>query len=301
MNPKPLVSFVLFSYNQDKYIEEAIEGALNQSYEPMEIIISDDCSSDKTFELIEHKVSNSRKKIIINRNDHNLGIARHFNKLMMMASGELVVVAAGDDISLPNRAQRLVEKWEEGGRKADIVFSSRFDLDQTGAQNLNRSERFVVGMDAESVAMGRGQARGCTCSYSKRMINMYDPLSQNIIYEDSVTNLRAAMAGGHAYVDEPLVIYRTDTSNWMGRKDNNFPLYTYNSTKQEVACLSQLVQDSVVVENWSVTYILCKRILSSVLLRRSFKSISRGVKGSLEFVMSGGNIRTYIKIMLDIK
>jgi glycosyltransferase involved in cell wall biosynthesis len=49
---RSLVTFALFAYNQEKYIREAVEGALAQTYEPLEIILSDDCSSDRTFETM---------------------------------------------------------------------------------------------------------------------------------------------------------------------------------------------------------------------------------------------------------
>ncbi|MCK5536618.1 MAG: glycosyltransferase, partial [Bacteroidales bacterium] len=53
LDKKPLISFTLFAYNQEKYIQEAVEGALSQTYSPLEIVISDDCSTDRTFEIIK--------------------------------------------------------------------------------------------------------------------------------------------------------------------------------------------------------------------------------------------------------
>jgi glycosyltransferase involved in cell wall biosynthesis len=51
-NDRPLVTFALFTYNRERYIREAVEGAFSQTYSPLEIILSDDCSSDSTFEII---------------------------------------------------------------------------------------------------------------------------------------------------------------------------------------------------------------------------------------------------------
>ena len=50
---RPLVTFALFAYNQEEFIREAVEGAFAQTYEPLEIILSDDCSSDRTYEIIQ--------------------------------------------------------------------------------------------------------------------------------------------------------------------------------------------------------------------------------------------------------
>jgi len=73
---EPLVTFALFAYNQGKYIRQAVEGALAQTYENLEIIISDDASPDKTFEIMQELVRDysGPHKIILNRNERNLGI-----------------------------------------------------------------------------------------------------------------------------------------------------------------------------------------------------------------------------------
>jgi glycosyltransferase involved in cell wall biosynthesis len=46
---KPLISFLLLSYNQEEYINDAVDGAFSQTYSTLEIIISDDCSNDNTY------------------------------------------------------------------------------------------------------------------------------------------------------------------------------------------------------------------------------------------------------------
>ena len=50
---RPLVTFALFAYNQEQHIREAVDGAFSQTYEPLEIILSDDCSTDRTFEIMQ--------------------------------------------------------------------------------------------------------------------------------------------------------------------------------------------------------------------------------------------------------
>jgi glycosyltransferase involved in cell wall biosynthesis len=64
----PLVSFIVVAYNQDKYIKEAVLGAFSQTYQPLEIILSDDGSSDLTFEIMQDMVEKyvGPHKIILN-------------------------------------------------------------------------------------------------------------------------------------------------------------------------------------------------------------------------------------------
>ena len=67
LKERPLVTFALFAYNQEKYIHEAVEGALAQTYEPLEIILSDDSSTDRTFEVMSElaKKYNGKNKVIV--------------------------------------------------------------------------------------------------------------------------------------------------------------------------------------------------------------------------------------------
>ena len=116
----PLITFALFAYNQEQIVHQAIEGAFSQTYSPLEIILSDDCSSDRTFEIMERMTSayQGPHKVILNRNQKNLGIGRHYNKIMEMAHGEIKVGAAGDDISLPERTQIT---WEVFRDNPDVM------------------------------------------------------------------------------------------------------------------------------------------------------------------------------------
>ena len=100
---KPLVSYCLFTYNQERYIKETVEAALAQIYSPLEIVISDDCSQDATFTIIEEVVRdyNGPHKVIINRNEKNMGIGEHVSLLASLSTGEFLVTVGGDDISNP--------------------------------------------------------------------------------------------------------------------------------------------------------------------------------------------------------
>src|ERR1700743_3003041 len=100
MEPNKLVSFCLFAYNQEAYIKEAVESALKQTYSPLEIIISDDCSPDATFQIIEDTVKtyNGPHKVILNRNIKNVGLGQHFSNVCgNMSTGNYIVVLGGDD------------------------------------------------------------------------------------------------------------------------------------------------------------------------------------------------------------
>ena len=130
-NERPLVTFALFSYNQENYIRQAVEAALAQDYYPLEIILSDDYSSDGTFEEMSDIVKNyiGPHRIILRKNHKNLGFSEHINVVNSIASGELLVASAGDDISDSVRTKILVEKWIKSGKQAVSIFSEMCEID----------------------------------------------------------------------------------------------------------------------------------------------------------------------------
>ncbi|MFC1700334.1 glycosyltransferase family 2 protein [Patescibacteria group bacterium] len=111
-NKKPLVSVIMPAYNTKKYIAEAIESILNQTYKNIEFIILDDCSTDKTWEIIRSYVKKD-SRIVAVRNSKNLNIALCRNKGISLSKGKYIIWADSDDISLPSRIEKQVAFMEK--------------------------------------------------------------------------------------------------------------------------------------------------------------------------------------------
>jgi len=86
---RPLVTFALFGYNQEPYIREAVEGAFAQTYQPLEILLSYDCSTDRTFDIMRELAAAyaGPHRIRLNRNSTNLGLAGHAKVRAQRAQG----------------------------------------------------------------------------------------------------------------------------------------------------------------------------------------------------------------------
>ena len=121
----PLVTFYVCAYNQAAFVREAVKAALAQTYSPLEVLLSDDCSTDGTFEIMQEvvKAYSGPHKVILNRNPLNLGLSSHVNLIMGLATGELVIAADGDDVSMPQRTERCVEVWLRSGKPAALASS----------------------------------------------------------------------------------------------------------------------------------------------------------------------------------
>lgn len=102
-NPK--VSVLMPAYNVEKYIAEAIESILNQTFTDFEFIIIDDCSTDKTWEIIQ-KYAKKDKRIIAIKNEENLKLSTTLNKGIDICKGEYIARMDSDDWSYPDRLQK---------------------------------------------------------------------------------------------------------------------------------------------------------------------------------------------------
>jgi glycosyltransferase involved in cell wall biosynthesis len=215
MNVNPLVTLVLFSYNQEDYILEALEGALAQTYSPLEIIISDDFSSDNTFNIISNVMAKYRgpHRIIYRQNQTNLGLAEHINKVMPIVSGKLVITAAGDDISYPNRVFVLVKKWNEIGQSSGSIFSRFNTINSNGFIDtvLPQQNDFTVKLAERRLdileALTSG-TYGCANAWTKDIFDIFGDIDKNIIHEDVAISLRSFLVGSITFISEPLVLYR---------------------------------------------------------------------------------------------
>lgn len=95
-----LISVIVATYNSEKYIIDALESLKHQNYNNIEIIVSDDCSSDGTVSLVNKWIENNAflfRKVIVNVNRTNIGIAPNFNKGIQLSSGEWIKILDGDD------------------------------------------------------------------------------------------------------------------------------------------------------------------------------------------------------------
>jgi glycosyltransferase involved in cell wall biosynthesis len=216
----PLVSIIVVSYRQECYIRDAVRSALAQTYTPLEIVLSDDCSPDRTFEIMQEEAAAYRgpHKLILNRNPTNLGVAENYNRAASIASGDLIVVQDGDDISRPDRTARLAHAAEHP-TPVDMVCSRFLMIDSAGQPLPEWPLPPVAPLTLQEVLrQGSISAAGCACAYSRSLWTKYGPMDRDVYQEDVVLPFRALLERGIRVVDEPLVQYRVHDGNlFVGR------------------------------------------------------------------------------------
>lgn len=106
MKPYPKISVLMSVYNGDKYLREAIESILNQSFDDFEFIIINDASTDKSIDIIK---SFNDKRILLINNEINLGLTKNLNRGIDLAKGIYIARMDVDDISHKDRFIKQID------------------------------------------------------------------------------------------------------------------------------------------------------------------------------------------------
>ena len=217
---KPLATFAIFFYNQRDYVSQAVNAALAQDYENLEILFSDDCSPDGTFEEIQECVKGYEgpHKIILNKNEKNLGIAGHVNKVLYeLCSGDYIVLGAGDDVSMPIRVSRSVNFFEANPEIQSLSFESLQvdkDLNTIEGRNIQLSNGLTSILTLDDYCSFKDFLifSGDSRALRKNVVDKFPPFS-DAKEEDLELFVRSLILGPIAYIREPLVKRRIDGNN----------------------------------------------------------------------------------------
>jgi len=216
LKQRPLLTFAIVAYNQEQYIREAIEAAFAQTYETLQIILSDDCSSDHTFEIMKEMVEDYKgsHRVCLNRNASNQHIGGHINTIMRIAEGDLLIIAAGDDVSLPNRVERNFNVWDKAGRPEYCSILSAVEQwcpgsesHFTPAKTALRGAYTPYLFDDDFAYNGSGHA------WTTNTFKLFGDFPVGLVNEDTALVVRNTIAGSTLTIDEPLVRHRLHDAN----------------------------------------------------------------------------------------
>ena len=165
---------------------ETLQSLLCSDYprEKLKIYCVDDCSSDDTFEIMSEMALSYEgpHRIVLNRNPKNLGLVPHVNKACLeLAHGQLLVMAAGDDVSIPERTERLWRAWQASNEEASLVTSGMVRIDSEGKEvgSWSPPEVGYVRDDIRRFILGpHRNCHGATAMYAREVFDVFGPLDR---------------------------------------------------------------------------------------------------------------------------
>ena len=216
------LSFVVMAYNQETMVRDAVAAALAQDHNDLEIVLTDDCSTDGTFAVMQQMAAayTGPHRIVLNRNEPNLGLIGHVNRLFSLATSDYIIYSAGDDMSEPHRARAIAEVIAR--EQPYLVHSNVTDLDGFGVPLDKQRERTrhdeLEAKSLPELARAMSHMLGASSAWHRDLFDRFGPITETGLYEDRVFLFRARLLGKVSYIDERLVRYRRGIGVSFGSK-----------------------------------------------------------------------------------
>jgi len=225
----PLTSGVaLITYNGLRYLPQQLQSILAQTRAVMHIVVSDDCSTDGTWEYLETWASQAPVRVTLVRNDPQLGLSANFEQAVSLVEADIVFSSDQDDVWLPEKVALLAAVFEADDTvqlahtDAILVDAEGRDLGSTLFDELDISKterRDIRSGDAFRVYCRRNVVTGATAAFRRRLIRLIRPLPpKNLFYHDGWLALMAAASGRVVMLDTPTIQYRQHGANLVGVK-----------------------------------------------------------------------------------
>jgi len=212
VNSEPLVSVVLPCYEAERFLAEALDSLLGQTYGELEILAIDDGSSDGTLGILEEFAARDERVRVL-RNPENQGVIRTLNRGVAEARGEIIARMDADDVAAPARIERQVEVLA-GRPEIDLVGTGVEVVDgETGRRLRPRPVRCLEPGGARFAALFATPAMHMTIAARTTAMRAhpYGGTPDSLHTEDYEMFARMLDEGaGICSIDEPLMTVRVD-------------------------------------------------------------------------------------------
>ena len=195
------ISIAMTTYNGEKYISEQLESFIAQTRQPDELVITDDCSTDKTMDILREFKKKSPFDVKIYSNKLNLGYTQNFNKSLQLCSGDIVFLSDQDDVWFSNKIEYMVRLSKRFPNK--MVFMCDTEFTDAKLKPMNITKQFQI------KSLGSNMSRfvtGCCIVVKRNFLNQILPIPKEfkghdnwIVYIADKLNLR--------YVDSEVCQY----------------------------------------------------------------------------------------------
>jgi len=282
-------------YNHQKFVKQAIESVLHQTYDNVELIVVDDASNDGSRAVIKKASKIHGIKSIFN--ESNLGNCKSFNNGYRISKGKYLIDLAADDVLLPDRIQVGVKELEKKGNSYGVHFCDVELIDQNGELLGTRYKRDTQGKLLGIVPCGniyidlveRYLISAPAMMMTKKVLDELNGYDEELSYEDFDFWVRSARNYKYTFTDKVLVkklILDNSLSSIQYQRKNKHALSTakvcekilsLNKTEEENQALLKRINYelkwALVTENWEA---------SKLLIQTKEKIVSTSLRLSIE-------------------
>ncbi len=212
-NLSPLVSIIINNYNYERFISDAIDSALSQSYPNTEVIVVDDCSTDKSRDVI----NSYGDRIIPIFHQQNGKQAAAFNSGFARSQGDIIIFLDSDDYLFPNAIERIIAVWKPNLAKVhyrlQVVDSNKQPLGYSYPQGTKPLASGEVWRTLLKVGGYPGTPTSGNAINRKALAEVFPISDEYKLTADDYLSTLIPFYGEVVAIEEPLAAYRIHTSN----------------------------------------------------------------------------------------
>ncbi len=255
MQENPLVSIICLAYNHENFVVETLNSVIQQNYQPIELIIVDDYSKDRTkLEINNWLLSHPEVQFIAN--EFNIGNTKSFNNALKIAKGEYIIDLAADDLLLPNGIQMQVNAFQKSKFKnLGVVYGNAEIINEDGSfnsfyfpvdKNGKVISKRIIGDIYSSVLSTGDSICSVSALFKKSVFDFLGGYDETLAYEDLDSWIRASREYEFDFIDEVLVRKRMVT-NSLGsnfyKKKHKINISTYKILKKGIKLNRSKMED----------------------------------------------------------
>ena len=252
-----VISITMATYNGEKYIQAQLDSILAQTYQPLEIIIVDDSSTDNTVKLIkDYQIKHSNITLI--QNLQNQGVVRSFELAINNCSGDYIALADQDDVWVVNKLEELHKHIGEALliHSDAILVDADLQIISNSYMQYSKSNHYRTLCD---YLLGNN-VTGCCSMFRRSLWQQTGYIPQGFYTHDHYLAIMASAIGGTSgikYYAKPLVYYRQHSANAIGAKIKDYSKFI--EQMQKVHSSITLLKDNKIlnVHMQEIKIVLC--------------------------------------------
>lgn len=215
-------SVALCTFNGEKYIEQQLESILQQSTKIDEIVVFDDLSTDKTFEILQKFQIQFPQIFKVVQNEANLGYVQNFEKAITLCTGDLIFLSDQDDIWFPNKIKNVEKYFSENQNITVLCHNLNLSESENSEKNYWKLRNFTPNKTnqqiLEQVVLEGNIFPGMSMVITKNAQQNYFPLKKmnHLIIHDFELIIKACKENSFGILNEILSEYRLHDDQNIG-------------------------------------------------------------------------------------
>jgi glycosyltransferase involved in cell wall biosynthesis len=266
ISDQPLVSIVVITYNSAKYVLETLESAKSQTYENIELIVTDDNSADETVELCKKWIDANKDRFTrtaLVSSDTNTGIPANINRGINISSGYWIKCIAGDDLMTRECLTELINYISISKEDIRILYSDVIRFSGNSIANVENvkfeNARFcsgeVTAKEQYEILLRANRVLAASLIIRRDLLMSFNGFDERFrLLEDWPLWLKVTNEGYKIYyLDKPLVYYRIHDNNLSMTINQNF-LYHPVSKINIIFKEKELIPRLPFIERWGMRH-----------------------------------------------